>query len=88
MREGKQMLYKICTNSSKILKERLLNNELERLNKRFNDAKETDGILKMQMDIRKRKDEHTQIHEENYKKYVDSTLDMLGERDRKVAEEK
>ena len=65
-----------------------LKNELERLNKRFSDAKETGGILKMQMDIRKKKEQHTQMNEESYKKYVDSTVNILGERDRKVAEEK
>lgn len=65
-----------------------LKNELERLNKRFTDAKETDDVLKMQMDIRKRKQQHTQMDEQSYKNYVDSTMNTLGERDRQVAEQK
>jgi hypothetical protein len=65
-----------------------LKTELDRLNKRFSAAKETDDVLKMQMDIRKRKQRHTQMDDQSDKQYVDSTVSLLGERDRKVAEEK
>ena len=62
--------------------------ELNRLNKRHNEAKETKDVLKMQMSMRQRRHQTAAKEEESYKKYIDSTVGLLTERDRKVAEER
>lgn len=62
--------------------------ELSRLNKKYNAERETGDVLKLQMDIKKRDRMTHQREEENYKNYVDNTINMLGERDRKAAEER
>lgn len=62
--------------------------ELNRLNKKHNAEKETGDVLKLQMDIRKKRYQTARQDEENYKKYVDNTLNMLGERDRRMAEDR
>lgn len=62
--------------------------ELSRFNKRSNEAKETSDTLKFQMNIRKQKDQTATHEDQNYKSYIDNTLNLLGERDRKVEEER
>lgn len=64
-----------------------LKNELDRLNRRFNYAKETDSVLKQQMDIKKFKEKQHQMNDKDYKQYMDSTINMLSENDRRRAEE-
>jgi hypothetical protein len=62
--------------------------ELSRLNQRNNAAKETSDTLKFQMNIRKQKNQSATNEDQNYKSYIDNTLNLLGERDRKVEEER
>ncbi|CAI2360127.1 unnamed protein product [Moneuplotes crassus] len=62
--------------------------ELKRLNHRNKEAQETSKMLKLQMDMRKKKYESDVNEEKHYKNYVDNTINMLGERDRKMAQEK
>ena len=65
-----------------------LMNELERLNKKNNEAKETKSMLRMQMDVKRKVYDTTKQEDKNYKDYIDNTVSMLGERDRKMKEEK
>lgn len=65
-----------------------LMSELSRLNKKHHAERETGDILKMQMDMKHKRHLTSRKEEESYKNYVDNTINMLGERDKKVAEER
>lgn len=65
-----------------------LKSELDKLNKKHHAERETGDVLKMQMDIKKKHHQTLQKDDENYKKYVESTVNMLSARDRKIAEDK
>jgi len=62
--------------------------ELNRLNKRNYEAKEISNTQRMQINNRKREFQSQAMENENYKKFVDNTVTLLSERDRKVAEER
>jgi len=62
--------------------------ELKRLNHRNEEAQETSQMLKMQMELKKKRHQSDINQDKSYKQYVDSTINMLGHKDRKMAEER
>lgn len=62
--------------------------ELENLHSKHHDEKETSEILKVQMDLRRRRQENDVNLDKNYKSYVDNTVNLLSERDRKIKEDR
>lgn len=65
-----------------------LRNELERLNKKSYETKETTSVLKQQMDHRVKKHQTEVNDDQFYKSYVDNTVNLLSERDRKIKEDR
>jgi len=65
-----------------------LMSELGRLNQRQTDAQQTKDTLRAQMDLKNKQRTMTQNDEASYKRYMDNTVNMLSERDRKIAEDR
>ena len=64
-----------------------MKNELQRLSKRNYDANETKNMLKHQMDARRKQIQDDINNDIYYKSYVDNTLNILSERDKKIKED-
>jgi hypothetical protein len=62
--------------------------ELSRLNQHSNEVKETNETLKIQMNLKKQRYQSAQIEDQTYKTHVEKTLNMLGERDKMIEEQR
>lgn len=65
-----------------------LKDEFQRLNKKHNDEIQTTSVLKTQMDARRKRTQTEKVDDKYYKTYVENTLNLLSERDRKVKEDR